>query len=690
MNTKQIRAVFQTWYRRPMIWWCSGDFVLALAFICFGPTGNSRTRVAPEFDRWNRAIHVTDGKLTSAYTIPPRLEEYYSVDYAQGNEAVPITIEQYPNLQSIQFDGAKITTADADRIAAHEQLRDVNLHLSQPASGTLRRLRLKLTSFHGDLATLQLQRHDLHSLSRLKWVEIIGNNEVDEIIDVVNSLPAIRSLVLPQQPFHDANMNQWQRLQEHPTLKNVFVSEYAFEHTIASTQVEQFKPLRLMPMDVSQRWVMTLWSGPITAMLLWGVIAIQLYSQFVPPTSRVVPKYAGPHRLVALIIGIPGTVLVAWAMTQVGFYAFLPSLTTLFFVPTIIPNLLQAVDVQSRVIKSLQLMFGVVIGLSVYALPSIVFLIPGELFWYLQGHRPAWTMIILLIEILGAMISFKRLHQMAPNINEQHATLPPLSIAEQQQSSNANWAKAVVVGSRLGMLQEQKLQYHGNVESRMVQTWRRGNLLKMSAVIKLIIVITALIIVGDYLLHTIEFGTLSYLPQTLEIVPLMAGFMIGEMLIILPITAWSQRIQQMGSQSLYPVDRTRLAKQMFSSMMADQWPGFLLVTLLSLFHICWMTDRRWEYFVLFFVILGSMGIWFHAISLTVLACRSRWYWGGIAGLMFVTPFLLLWIVIVQTSHSTLSETGTMVAYGSIPALCGLLGLICIPIFRRWTREREWG
>lgn len=611
----------------------------------------------------------------------------------------------FSNLTYLSLNGFTLTAEDVNQVCAHPRLDALVLLQSRLPDGALRQFGQKVSQLELLAPVLEAHTDEIKHMSRVKLLALHMVGATPDIFERVTQIPHLEQLTLinsanatrlgrratatqtwDQLDLTDAQIKQ---LRTCPTLKEVYADWFVMKRLRHFT-VDKLLPVRALPITYPQSKLTALELNFFITGLLFVLLAFQLWAHFISPAAKVTPHYAGPHRQVALIIGGTCFFFLTFALTRHDF-ALLPSLSLALFLPAFGSLFALTYFSDSRLGQLLLLVIIACFWFIVFVLPqmfaTLLGIIGGEAIWFLQGHLPGYTLCIIGVEFLLIGGILYKLPAITVFVNESSSTFPALSPWEKERLQQTQWKKPGRLFSWIIDRTNNDVHYTSRSTWQMIQLWRRGNafqVLFMFWILAMVLFFGALfrgimnLAQGEAFfdgLHPLFGGMLASLTG--------AGVM-------LPAIGWWQRSKSFELESLKPVSRAALVKQLYLSLALDHFiflTGFL-PCFIYLQNNPFQFNVEW---ICKLLLIGlAVPLWILGTNVSVLIFKQTWkILGSILGLYVLAAIVVLATSALQFNLPTgelQSPPGLMIAIVTAILAAGLLNALMY----RAALKREWG
>ncbi len=594
----------------------------------------------------------------------------------------------------------KLLPEDVDFITS-DRLSYLGLEQCPSVDGTLSAIaaRFPIRTLILDQRSLQGKFQELAQFKQVEFLELRGIPLTSELMATLNKLPRLHTLVLDTygadstpvyqpvvnivpQPLTLADVTP---LRTHPTLKWVYVDAELYGLD-AITVRQHLAPVRTLPFMESRRWVGQLQTNMVLFGVVFGLVWLQLVAQFFSPASQLLPRFAGPHLLLAGSI-LFGAMIVG-TLQSIGFASqlFLPACTVLLSMPAAVSVLLL---LSMRSTRFLPVVLGLIM-MSLHWFPMIlglsVELSPGLVRWYLLGNFPVWAMLILLLELVllgraarDLCVGFRWATE--TSITPQFCFQPNL-VQAQSQAQYPAWL--------IRRTSAEVWDWHGHDSRRRVSLWIRSLPLSPATFIfrmwGLMTLALVLFVSAQWWMSANGAREFHVPFWVVLVVPLGAS---AGMATMMNGAWWQQRSAFLTNETLLPISREDFVNDLFSASLWTGWPALLMVPAIVLLGV--MRAQPWFGTVALLVFaIGALAL-ITGGGLLTFALRP----GTGSQLLTLLPAMLammgMTFALVFLGLSPSSQTPwTSLVLVSVGLLFGLLAVAIGSAAYYRALTREWG
>ncbi|MDF1744839.1 MAG: hypothetical protein P1V19_14175 [Gimesia sp.] len=715
MHSNQYKQILKTYWQRPLALLFAAGFLMFFLYLAIGKTDGNVMQIGARPQAPDRIEHVTTnsvvpepGEKKVFQTITDLLKRLDPNEVCclnlldlRANDPLP-DLSPFQNLVYLNLGSFELTDANVDEICRLPKLDALVVNQTRLPSGALQRFGQKVSQLELVALTLEAHPDEIAQMSKVKLLALNLINASPDLLEHVVQVPQLQQLTLIEAPniatnhrqprkaqtwdLIDLNAQQISLLRNHPTLKEVYANWFFMNH-FRKIKKSAFLPVRALPITYSKNNLQAIGGVMFAMALLFSLLSIQIWGHFISPAASVVPHYLAPHRRVAVGIFSVG-VLLLWLTLLRYDFGMLPSFSLILFLPTIC-CLFSIVQLSG---KSYQQWLAVPMVLSLFLIFPL-FTEPGfktiasTAIWYLWGQMLILCLIIIVFEIVFIAWSLTKLPAITELVNETYTTTPALSPWDQERVKQIPWKKMnkfflwIIDYGTIG------LKYCGGSTWRMVHLWRQGNTFRPM----MILMFLSMMIFFGLLFQGIRCLVLgeAFFSQDLS---WMSGAFAGPcgIAVILPTMIWWQRRKSLEVESMRPVGRNSLIKQLYLSLAMDHW-------LVAIVFLGGVVSRAFEApggtteIVGLLLLLGiAAPLWMIGTNACVLVFKQTWVILLCMFSLYVFAIATIAIVAVVESNNPAGGTQDMqllfiTAFAAISVAIGLNMLMYFAALKR-----EWG
>lgn len=718
--SNQHYQILRTYWRRPLLLVLGAVFAVAYWFLAFSPMDEDEIDIAPSPEittPWDGAYYVVRGRDTSnsvgewaehEFSTFAQFLEHVRDDEVRGlvlyGEPPLPDLSRFRKMAGLRVGGYTLTMDEVDQICDLPELKMLHLSEMELPPGGLQRLGQKVSELEIPASLLLKHANEIPQMSKVKLLTVNVTEAGPDLLEIICQAPQLRQLTLINRnselnydeltdeltwetewiPIH-LSEKQIAKIRHHPTLREIYAD---WSHVESEKEVndETLLPVRALPLYYPSAKADAILKVALSMLVLFVILALQLRAQFVSPAAAVVPNYVKPHRRVAAGILTAG-VLLLWLSLMRYEFSLLPSLALILVVPSVGGVVVRACLSGGRTLRRLMLLMMFCAAFPVIYIVADFKMIASDAIWFLRGHMPVFTVSVIVIAVLAILWTLKTLPAITALANEEFATIPAFAFwyrdgipAWQGKKSDYKVLKHLDASIR-------GLHHQRRTSLQMAKLWRTGNAFRPVAL---------LLFVGGIVLFRIAIEGIYALMNGEAIVMWNSGWVTGALAtaiglgVCLPAVVWLQRCQSLQAESLKPVDRRALRKQLYLALALDHWLvwigllGFIIVRDWErLGGVTSLTGAR--------VLLGiAVGLWILGTNTTVFVYKRAWV---VVGWMFafyavvvvaMTP-IMEWSLTDQSATAELARLYFGSAIIAVPAAIGLNVLMYRAMLRR-----EWG
>lgn len=604
---------------------------------------------------------------------------------------------QFPKVESLEIVGTLKTADELQILRTMPNLRDFAILADVPAGGwrhiaetpRLRYLRL-----------LELpSRRELQGaggLADLQVLDLLRIPDYSRVFDDVKQFPNLHTLVLEGPVAATFNAADWQKLRALPRLTQLYLrnGERIPERnrTDLSRVAEILPHVKVRPVAVDELranvWCFVVFAG----MVIWGLLTIQLQTQFSHSGSCVIPNYAPSHLAVAKRLWVFTTAIHVGILYGAD-CSLLASLAGAMVVPGLFWGM-HAVDFRTSVKRGKSSTLNPLLALAmtfqvfpIIAVGSRFFL--SDLDWFLAGHHPLVAVVLILFSVTMPILVLRRLPRLHTIYQETLAGVPPLGISPKAWNA---WGKTLAATQanpwKSWWTGDQCARLDAIIAAPLPRDWSRLWVAAHGFDIPqaLVRVMTfAVVFLGAFrLVSWWQAAYLGWQPQWLAIAAMMGGMWVEGAFIGL-ILIWRGRRPLLAFELLRPASRPEFVRQLFAAVWRDLRPVLIcqivVVCILSGMTGIGSFPHLFVPTVLCYGVFRAIGN--YATILLLLAVRRGW-------LVFAAVAIIWFVAFFMDGYLALSSTRSDEWYPEAAiALCvaGILATLFVLVWLKgyWRR-----
>lgn len=634
--------ILKTYWRRPLILLLVVVFLLCFGNLAFMPMSNRLSDIYAEpepvgklqfvnssVDEAQSATHSTDGQETLDGLLEKQngksIRSLCVTEQKDGDRLPDLT--KVPNLGYLKLSGFDLTDDIVDQILRLPKLNSLELTSREIPAGALTKIGQHVTQLQ--IRSLGMEQHldEIPKMSAVRLLTLEYENLSPELMEAITKIRHLQKLSLVPRGRKVSSQNGpllspkiLNSLRTHPTLKDVYADWPQMEQ-LHQIEVQPLLPVRSFPLHYSSEKRGAVGGAGIAICLFVVMLILQLWTQFMVPAAAVVPNYLRPHRHVAVALLSFGLLLIWLSLLRYGFDRL--AITSVVLVASGIMSLyISMFMIENRLLKN---WIAPIFIIACFTVPTLLMQFfsgySSEFIWYMHGYMPRLATTVSLLSIMAIAGGFRRLGTVTNKVNEKFSSLPAFSpwdakkmkALEGQQYNN--WM------IRLLDRGYQQLEYRSRSTLEMVSLWRKGNLLRPIHVLFFMIFVMLLSSVPQLLIR-INAGEQLFSGNPTWIASAFAGpFGIGFMM---PVIGWWQRSRSLESESLKPLSRGSLCKQLYLGLALDHWLAWIgLIGMLGYRAI--EAPGGWVEMGGLLILLGvAAPLWIIGVSSSVLVFNRAW------------------------------------------------------------------
>ena len=705
------KQILKTYWQRPLILLLTALFLVFYLSLVFGPTGGNVIQVG--------ARPQAPGRIYTALSSNPEKSRHFqtlsdllkSVDPAEirslsltkmnTNDLLP-DLRPFRNLVYLDLSDFELTQANVDQICQLPKLDALVLMDSRLPSGALQRFGEKVSQLEILASALEASPTEIPKMSKVKLLALHLVNASSKVLEYVTQIPQLQQLTLVRSRNYDASHQQaskrqpWQDidfsaeqialLRNDSTLKEVYANWFLMKR-IRGFDESTLLPVRALPITYSKSKLSAIKTTVFLSAMLFAILALQLWAHFISPAARLVPNYLVPHRRIAVWILSTATLLLCLVLLRYD-VGLLPALSIVLLLPAMC-CLFAVIQLSKNTYAQWLLPPMVLTFLLFIPLFSETGFkaIASTAIWFLRGNMLELAMTIITIEVLLIAWSLTKLPAITEMANEGFLTTPAFSPWDRERLQQKQWQKP---GNPFTWLLDRgisELHYSDRSTWKMVRLWQRGNTFRPIIMLLFLGMICFISLLFQGIISFMKGEVLFTQPPLLLAGGLTSLCSIGA---ILPAIIWWRRRKSMAVESLRPVNRKTLVKQLYLFMALDH--ACLVIGLLIIPVLLAKNAAGGIVEILSLLLLIGLAtpLWIVGINATVIVFKQAWVIVGsmfvlytIAGALVITP--IIWHYNLQ-SGDTLS-----LQYLCVAVFAAIAGAICLNLFMYYAAlKREWG
>ncbi len=643
---------------------------IAIQFACFPNWYGRASNVFPDIPTPGPMEYVTEGLeqvdhgTRSLFWNPVRQEEMKAA-----------ASRPFPKLASLQIVAELKSVDELQFLRSMPNLEAFSLLGDLPPEGVnrigeLTRLRyLRLAEVPRDQGLKPLA-----GLSQLQILDLMRIPNYAQVLAELRQFPNLHTLVLHGPAGELFHASDWERLRSLPGLTHIYLRSGVGIPDRNRTDLDRVQKIlpyvKVRPATVDERRSNIWYYVVLAGVLVWGMMTIQLQSQFAHAGSCLVPHYATSHLHVAKVLWAVTTLLhtvilylggcsfsasLAGSMAVPGVYwgwnaAMLRSSHKLLsnefatqFVNRWNAAMSRSAHIQNQV-RTLNPIFT--IAMCIYTFPVIVMLshyFLSDLDWFLEGRQPILARVVVLASLAALVLALLRIPRLHAIYQECIAGVPSLgtnpnartiwgtNLAEIRPNSWKSWL-SVDQGAQLDAV----LAIPG--PRNRSQLWIASNGINVPQIGIRVLIIMAIYLAFFRLVGWLGLMNFDWQPQQFLPFAAMMGGMWLEGGFVGLILIWRGRRHMLGHELLRPASRQQFVQELFAAIGRDLRP-LLISQLVVAAILIWMAGAA-GFPRLYLPALACYalfrGLSNYAAILFFLAIRRVWLmWTGLAIIWFL-------------------------------------------------------
>ncbi|MDB5387547.1 MAG: hypothetical protein JWM11_3193 [Planctomycetaceae bacterium] len=503
--------------------------------------------------------------------------------------------KQFPQLLSLEIIGPLNSEDELQSLQELPQLQALSVASIRDASS------LRFLSHLTELRYLSLPEcevagglHHLRDLTKLKTLACSPMQNQTQILDELPQLRAIRTLVFDAPLNEDLPENSLARLLELPNLRSLYLKNEPGPGSVFDRTRKLLPRVKVRPVTITKVGDVLILFLLGSGLLFAGPVLSQLRTQFSHPGAVLTPGFAAAHLIVAGSLWGLYTAVLTFFCWRAG-NATLASLAIVLFIPSsrsarLWLNLIDSRNIWKLVLQIL-VHFMTSSGLMFAWLFAQTYL-QSDIDWFLRGEQPLLAVVLIAAGLLFPILAMRRLVRLPNQLHEASTVIPALNMSVMEQARwNAERAQqAAAIGQAYG-----SSVHSGHLEAVLSETgrpdrahlwiagnWYRGR--QIAAMVGIVAVgVWPAIAVAGYFWGE-EFVPLEFLNV---VMPVQIWLLLDSSAFVVSVI-WSQRRPLLATESLRPMDRKQLVRELFTAVACDLAP-VMLCQLLGALVTIWMS-----------------------------------------------------------------------------------------------------
>ncbi|WP_437188129.1 hypothetical protein SH668x_001559 [Planctomicrobium sp. SH668] len=701
----QISQIFRTYWTRSATRILSALWIIFLAGLVYYSTVRTTSfEIAPKLHTPNSTLSIADRSHTTSNN-KAKPEDVQSLWVTIGGELNVPDLSPFTNTKAITFSLLSPEKGQEllNQIKQLTHLRTLHVQGDYLPSGLLSSQGKQLRELEIPSAILLKHRDELQNLSQLSLLRVDRSAPISDIVDAVKTIPQLNTLVISDSFWNPTRKEEHrfpvidpistlltksalQPLAELPHLNAIFANwpwqlegDRRFLREIHAYPLWAHKTLAdlLIP------------SLMMSAALTFGIF-LQLKALFLTPASWTTPGFLRPQIIaVSLLFGIAS--LLHSGALLLNEFSLLPALTLPLALPSVISLSALCSMSSRRWIRSLGILLFV--SISFWWIPIALwrYLPPqlaGNFVWFLQGHFPVFTILILAFMVVIISLFLSQLMNLARRQMELNPS-SVLFVSSPQKQSASQWQRV-----------DRSLQ---GQDSRILQLdFHRGNFWKQVRLQRLECSQYSLRIVAIFVVtfltvflagHSLTTGDslLTWLRSTSAVINITSQLVNGVLIVLgIPIFLWFKRRSSLATDFCRPANRTSFCKQLLASLLIDQSFALIPVGLLVL-YASYVTPETNFYSpaVAYAVVALVTAPIIFAAGAGVFAFKHNWQFGLSAIVIGLFAVLFLAIMVTMIKHPDWNIPTLPIWFYSTAFAALVTGILLNLWIYKKCLEREW-
>ncbi|KAA5543593.1 hypothetical protein FYK55_10290 [Roseiconus nitratireducens] len=699
----QLFQVWRSYLRRPLVLLIgviAACLSLGLLLQTVQPAGGARW-IAPQIDPpggWTW-IDVSDWGTASTSRQPADLTGLRLSDH--GYHPFP-DLRPLVNLTALELNSRDLTSQKLASLRSLPELQALSLQAPELPDGALTTIGGRLVSLQIPARLLESEGDELSTCTRLQTLIVDRYGMTPKRLSCIANFPQLKTLVITTR-VHDQFAGQQisgqgnvagstqilkltpdslKALANHPSLETI----YADWEPGVDRRSTTLPGVRLYPASISRSALNAISLGLFFTAAVSVLVTLQWWVHFVGQRSMLIPDYQQAHRWAGLIPLLLAALLTGGVLRFVD-VALLPAMMFALVFASLIPACMIASQSPFRTTRIAFTLLGLCGAALLWFPIAIPVSLPpaaaGESAWFLRGAFGWVAGGVLLSELLMLGWACRALPTLAREVREKSPLLPGLSPWDPQQQRRAVFSsppRRSWLGNPSSPFQFPK----GDGLLDRAKLWRIGNAYRPLAVT---------LFVGIFLLVFV--GIQGMLGGGQSLFRRSAWFGVAVQLsaigLILPLNVWYRRCRTFQVESLRPVQRSRMIRQLFAALAVDQSIAMIPMLILAAL-LLWFPDPTTQQKQSAWLIgFGPVAVaWCYAFSTAVFAIRRGWVLIAYATVMMLLPSVWLGALGWFADHASWSEPVQLrVVWLHVMVAIVLAAILVWTTYRR-ALQREWG
>ena len=700
----QLFQVFRTYIHRPLVLlFAAIALLLAIGLFAMGFVPRSANiSIAPEIQLTGNLASISVRGWDDHFRehAPAELDSLLMTDLISMRTRDP-NENEFPdltplvNLTTLELESSNLTLPKVKEVQSLDSLQSLALQAPAIPKGMWTALGPKLRELEIPIRLLLSHPDEVSQLVELRMLRVNRFGLTPQALAVIAKIPNLKYLVMttgstdhyietgPPLPTPPLALTpaSLQPLAGHPSLEAIF-AQWPPE---TPRTIPSLPGVQLYPSSYPTAWQGVLLLGLFFTAAIAVIVAVQVWAHFVVQTAAVVPGYARPHQLAAILISLGGSLVGAIGLWLLGIALF-PGLIIALGIPTACLAILSALQSPSPIVRNVGVLLGFLAG-AIFWWPMAMLSLPpaiaGELVWFLRGDFAFFALLILFGECVLLAWAFVQLPRLTRRVYEKSSLRPGLSPWDPQQQRRAyetkNW------WMRLVDRKESYDRLRGDSNWQMARLWQAGNAFRPR---------NAILFGGMYVLFYLAIQALMGVGAFFsDPTSVWMGCMVqlGAIYLLIPVAVWHRRCGGLPVESLRPVSRKNLVRQLFTALALDQSLALIPLVIAIALSVAFPREGGSVAESYNFMAIGLAAlVWMYAVSTGIFVIKRIWALVGYLVATTLLPWVFFIVVAISADSSKmLADRHILGIYiASLALLLLAVGILGATYHR--SLRREWG
>lgn len=579
---QRIYQVCLTYVLRWPLWLVAVAYLvvcgIAFYFAWFTNWPSPVRNVFPELPQPQPTVNLTER------TEQERIEHDTRSLFWNGAHLAPLNTvvsEPFPKLTSFQIVGELAPTEDLLALRRMPNLEAFALLGDAPANGLnslaeLPRLRyLRLLEIPA-----QAGLEPLRNLTQLQTLDVMRVPDYARFLEEIRQLPHLRTLILPGQVVAVFKASDWDRLRSMPGLERIYLRGKITapdSSRIELDRVQQILPhVKVRPAEISEQRSNTWCFVAFASVLIWGVLTIQLQSQFSSCGSLLIPHFADCHlRVVATLWAV--TTTAHTVILCLGDCSFAASLAGSLVMPGVYWGINAALLQSSRkenqagALNPFFSTFTCLYTFPIMGMLSRYFL--SDLDWFLEGRQPALAWGITVASLITPTIALLRIPRLHAIHQESPLGTPPLGASPKEWKI---WTKKMALLQTNPRKSWWRVDQGARLDAAVAapgprnwsRLWNAAHIVDVPQLTIRMMIITAIYLAIFQCVAWLQLIDVGSQVQLFPFAMMMGGMWIEGTFVGL-VMIWRNRRETLSLELLRPATRQEFVQRLFAAVRRD-------------------------------------------------------------------------------------------------------------------------